>query len=101
MNHHMKSGAVTLGILALAACSDTAELESFEDSLTLNVAMIAADATIDEFGDMGLLFGGGALRRPAKRPHGARRTPHTFFDVDGVEQAARDPLTTTSATMRV
>ena len=58
MNHRMKSGALTLSLFALASCSNTAGLESsFEESLTLDVAMIAADATIDEFGDMGQLFG--------------------------------------------
>ena len=47
MNHRMKSGALTLSLIALAACSDTAGLESsFEASLTLDVAMISADATI-------------------------------------------------------
>jgi hypothetical protein len=71
MTHHMKSGAVTLGILALAACSDTAELDSFEDSLTLNVAMLAADATIDEFGDMGLLV---RWQRPSAPSQAATRS---------------------------
>ena len=57
MIHRMKSGALTLSLIALAACSDTAGLESsFEESLTLDVAMIAADATIEGFGDLGLLF---------------------------------------------
>ena len=63
MKHRMKSGAVTLSIIALAACSDTVGLDSLEDSLTL-------DAAIDDLGDMGLLFGAGApLRRPARWTH--------------------------------
>ncbi len=89
MNHRMKFGALTLSLLALAACSDTAGLESsFEENLTLDVAMIAADAAIDEFGDMGRLFGGGG-------PHSGTNTA-TFYDVDGNEQDALDPLTTAS-----
>ena len=94
--NRMKSGALTLGILALAACSDTVGPEAFEESLTLDAAMIAADATIDEFGDMGLLFGGGAL--PAPSLADTRTVTHTatFFDVDGNEQSAHDPLTTAS-----
>ena len=33
MNHRMKSGALTLSLITLAACSDTAGLESsFEES---------------------------------------------------------------------
>ena len=87
MKHCAKSEALALGLLVLAACSDTAGPDAVEDSLTLDVAMIAADAAIDEFGDIGLLFGGGAF--PA--PHTA-----TFYDADGNEQAARDPLTTAS-----
>ena len=88
MNHRMKSGALTLSLFALAACSNTAGLESsFEESLTLDVAMIAADATIDEFGDMGQLFGG-------ERPHGRTRTA-TFYEDDMVQDAL-DPLTTDS-----
>jgi hypothetical protein len=92
----MKSRALTLGILALAACSDTVGLESFEESLTLDVAMIAADATIDELGDMGLLFGGGALPAPSQAATRTGTHTATFLDVDGVEQAARDALTTAS-----
>ena len=66
MNHRMKSGALTLSLITLVACSDTAGLESsFEESLTLDVAMIVADAAIDEFGDLGLLFGSGAFLAPS------------------------------------
>ena len=89
MNDRMKFGALTLSLLALAACSDTAGLESsFEENLTLDVAMIAADAAIDEFGDMGRMFGGGG-------PHSGTHTA-TFYDVDGKVQDALDPLTTAS-----
>ena len=89
MNHRMKLGALTLSLLAPVACSDTAGLESaFEENLTLDVAMVAADAAIDEFGDMGRLFGGGG---PQDGTHTA-----TFYDEDGNEQDALDPLTTAS-----
>jgi hypothetical protein len=96
MNYRMKAGALTLSLVALAACSDTAGPETFEDSLTLDVAMIAADAAIDELGDMGILFGGGAF--PAPSGAATRTVSHTatFFDADGNEQEARDPLTTAS-----
>ena len=94
MNHRMKSGALALGILALAACSDTVAPDSVEDSLTLDVAMIAADAAIDEVGDMGLLFGGAV---PAPSAADTRTVTHTatFFDEFG-DEAPRDPLTTAS-----
>ena len=96
MNHRMKSRALTLSLITLAACSDTAGLESsFEESLTLDVAMIAADAVIDGFGDLGLLFGGGAA--PAPSGPSTRTVTHTatFFDADGNEMD-RDPLLTAS-----
>ena len=95
MNHRMKSGALAVSILALAACSDTVAPDSVEDTLTLDVAMIAADAAIDELGDMGLLFGGGAL--PAPSAVDARTVTHTatFFDEFGNEKP-RDPLSTAS-----
>ena len=97
MNHRMKSGALTLTLLALAACSDTAGIESsFEEALTLDVAMIAADAAIDEFGDLGLLFGSGAFLAPAGASTRTGTHTATFYDADGNEQEARDPLTTAS-----
>jgi len=88
MNHRIKSGALTLTLLSLAACSDTAGIESFEDNLTLDVAMIAADAAIDEFGDLGRVFGGGG---PTAGTHTA-----TFYDAAGDVQLAQDPITTAS-----
>ena len=96
MKHRVKSEAVVLGLLVLAACSDTVGPDAFEDSLILDVAMIAADAVIDGFGDIGLLFGGGAF--PAPSEASTRTVTHTatFFDADGNEQEARDPLTTAS-----
>ena len=96
MKHRMTTEALALSLLVLAACSDTVGPDAFEDSLTLDVAMIAADAVIDAFGDIGLLFGGGAF--PAPSQASTRTVTHTatFFDADGNEQEARDPLTTAS-----
>ena len=96
MKHHVKSGAVTLSIIALAACSETVGPDSLEDSLTLDVAMIAADAAIDELGDMGLLFSAGALAAPSAVDTRTVTHTATYFDADETEQAARDPLTTAS-----
>ena len=97
MNHLMRSGALTLGILALAGCSDTVGPEStLDESVTLDVAMIAADAAIDELGDMGLIFGAGALSAPSGASAGTGHYTVTFFDADGNEQDTRDALTTAS-----
>ena len=97
MNHLMRSGALTLGVLASAGCSDTVGLESaLDESVTLDVAMIAADAAIDELGYMGLLFGAGALPAPSGASTETRIHTATFFDADDNEQDTRDPLTTAS-----
>ncbi len=94
MKHRMKSEALAFGLLVLAACSETVAPDAFEDSLTLDVAMVTADASIDELGDMGLLFEGGTLPRHGGESTGTHTA--TFFDADGNEQEARDPLTTAS-----
>ncbi len=96
MKHRAKSEALAFGLLVLAACSDTVAPDASEDSLTLDVAMIGADAAIDELGDLGLLFGGGAFQAPGETSHRTRTHTATFFDADGNEQAVRDPLTTAS-----
>ena len=85
-----------LGLLALAACTDTVGPDTLEDTLTNDVAMIAADAAIDELSDMGLLFGAGAVLAPGGAS--TRTVTHTvtFFDAAGLEQLTRDPMTTAS-----
>ncbi len=93
MKHRVKSAALAFGLLSLAACSDTAGPEAFEDSLTLDVAMIAADAAIDAFGDMALLFAGGAV--PVHTGGSMRIGTHTaeFFAADGSQvDAEGNPL---------
>ena len=94
---------VILIIAVLSACGDTVGPDSLKDSSPLgvaviaaDVAMIAADAAIDELGDMGLLFSvSGTLAAPGTQKQYRTRT-FTYFDADGIEQAARDPLTTAS-----
>ena len=96
MKHRVKSEALAFALLVLAACSETVGPDGFEDSLTLDVAMIAADAAIDELGDIGLLFGRGAFPAPGEPSTRTRTHTATFFDADGTEQATRDPLKTAS-----
>jgi hypothetical protein len=96
MKNRMRSGTLTLSILALAACTDTTGLDSaLEQSVTLDVAMIAADAAIDELRDMGLLFGAGALSAPSAADTRTGTHTATFYDEFGVEHD-RDPLLTAS-----
>jgi hypothetical protein len=94
--NRLKTGVLTLGLIALAACTDTVGPDTLEDSLTNDVAMIAADAAIDELSDMGLLFGAGAFLAPSEASTRTVTHEATFFDADGVEQETRDPLTTAS-----
>jgi hypothetical protein len=105
----VKLGVVTLSVVSVVACSDTTGPDSLvnsltpDNSLTLDVAMIAANATIDELGDdllgdLGFLFGANAPAAPGavdSRKRDRTRTA-TYFDADGNEQADRDPLTTAS-----
>ena len=95
MKHCVKSTTLAMGLVALVACSDTVGPDAFEDSLTLDVAMIAADAVIDELGDMGFLFGGGAVPAPTEASTRTVTRTATFYDAEGNEHD-RDPLTTAS-----
>ena len=94
--NRMKSGALLLGLFALAACTDTVGPDTIEDTLTDDVAMILADAVIDGFSDLGLLFGGGAALASGGPSTRSGTHTATFYDENGVEQDARDPLTTAS-----
>ncbi len=94
--NRMKSGALLLGLFALAACTDTVGPDTIEDTLTEDVAMIMADAVIDGFGDLGLLFGGGAALASGGPSTRSGTHTATFYDTLGVEQDARDPLLTAS-----
>ena len=104
-----------LGAVALGACADespTAPSSLLEEALNMNAAIVAADATLEDItlarsafafgGRMGGGFGMGA--GPSGRPGGqmgvggslsGTRTA-TFYDANGVEQAAYDSLTTAS-----
>jgi hypothetical protein len=99
----LKLGVVTLSVVSVVACSDTIGPDSLVNSLTLDVAMIAADATIDELGDhvfddLDLVFDAEALAAPnaVDRKNRNRTRTATYFDANGIEQADRDPLTTAS-----
>lgn len=98
MKHHLTTATLALSVLAFAACSETTGPDSaFEETVTLDVAMVAADAAIDEFSDMDLLFGS-AFPGPMAAATQSRSGTHTatFFDASGTEQDVRDPLTTAS-----
>ena len=108
-------GIVVRGTLALAAglavtaCEDSTGLDSLDDGLLLDMAIVAADATLEDLGTWGMPFGfhgpsridaAGGPGRPGGR-HGigeelsGTRT-QTFYDAAGVEQESYDELTTAS-----
>lgn len=98
MKHRLMHGLVALSVIALAACSDTAGPDGtdsqLESLLTLDVAMVSADALIEDLAELQLAFGGGlggAFAAPLDRV----RTV-TYYDADGNEQEAYDEVTTAS-----
>jgi hypothetical protein len=95
--------------LALAACSETAGPELvLDETLNADVAMVAAQATIDDVTDMWLtqellgpvgipgLHGGRGLPEgnPNRRGDLSRSHTVTLYDADGVEMGEYDPLLT-------
>jgi hypothetical protein len=106
-------GGVLMALMALGACADGTGLEGLDDQLVLDVALLAADATVEEFtlwsqptgfdgAGPALVGGSGAFATPgvpgrggfAGEGSGTRSV--TFFDVTGAEQGAYDELTTAS-----
>ena len=108
-------GGVTTALLAvaMAACDQTTEVESLDDAMTVDAAVLAADATIEEIAlfhqplDFAGFIPGVDAPPPARHPGppggqgsfegdfaGVREV--SFFAAGGVEQDAYDPLTTAS-----
>jgi len=95
--------AAALGTLAFAGCSDATAPEALDEALLEDVAVVAADATLEDIVIMStpLTFAGAALAvdglggfGPDGSFSGARS--RTFYDADGNVQDAYDPLTTDS-----
>jgi len=103
-------GMVLAGVVGMAACDDATTLESLDDPLVIDAAMVAADATIEEARMWREPFLFGPLPGEATGPHphppappGGRRSwsgdlegtrSVVFYDAVGVEQDAYDALTT-------
>ena len=95
--------------LAVAACDDATGLDSLDDGLLLDMAIVAADAALEDVGTWGMPF---AFRGPGGNPdsgesgrpggrHGigdllSGTRVETFYDAAGVEQESYDELTTAS-----
>jgi hypothetical protein len=95
---------VLAAAVLVGACDDTAGLDSIDDAVVRDMAIVAADATLEEVNTMGQPFGfrGGGLGFEGGRPGGHRglgadgsgTTEETFYDADGNIQDAYDELTT-------
>ena len=113
----MKTKRLSLALvatLAFGACAEESTgPELLEQALTLNAAVVAADATLEDitlaqvplgFAHGGLGLGPGGGLGPAGRPGGEKgiggelsgTRSVTFYDAAGKEQAAYDSLTTAS-----
>ena len=111
MKNHLMHGLVALSVIALAACSDTFGPDGtdsptdsrLESLVTLDVAMVAADALIEDVAELWLDIGVG-LEGPSAAPAEVvkRQSSHvrtvtiTFYDAEGNEQEAYDKVTTAS-----
>ena len=93
MKHRMTLGLAAVSVFALAACSDTAgpngSALAFDELVTLDVAMVAADGVLENLAAMQQSFGGALGTAPMT---GTRTV--TFLDADGNQQDAFDELTT-------
>jgi hypothetical protein len=100
---HEKVGAATLALaLFAAACSDATAPETFEEGIDYDMAIVAADATLEDVAMWSSPLGFGAPAPVPGRPGGhdgwsgdfSGTREVTFYDADGLEQSAYDALTT-------
>jgi len=104
-----RSGRIlaVLGVALTGACTDTSGPDALDDALLLDMAIVAADATLEDFGVWSTHFGfspqggpSGVPGRPGGRDgigsplSGTREM--TFFDAAGNVQDEFDELTTAS-----
>jgi len=111
MKNRLMHGLVALSVIALAACSDTFGPDGtdsptdsrLESLVTLDVAMVAADALIEDVAELWLDIGVG-LEGPSAAPaevvklqsSHVRTVTITFYDAEGNEQEAYDKVMTAS-----
>ena len=96
-----------IGLLALGGCGDVAGPSAFDDTVVYDLAVLAADATLEDVALWAQPFVFGPLLSPGPvlgpgRPGGhhgwsgelSGTRSVTFYDVDGIEQTEYDPLLT-------
>jgi len=102
-------GLAVLGVITLAACNDTTDFSGsdvtesrLESVLTFDVAMVSADALIEDVAEMQFDFSnatGGVSAAPGETPSAAPLRPVrevTYYDAEGNEQDTYDGLKTAS-----
>jgi hypothetical protein len=99
MKNRLACGFLALSVVSLAACSETAGPDGSHSQVkslvTLDIAMVSADALIDDLAELQLTFVGGLGGAFAAPPPDRTRTV-TFYDAAGNEQEAHDGATTAS-----
>ena len=88
-----------LGLLVVAACTDVSGPASPTDRLlNRDVAMVAADAALEDLSDLVELMMAGALAASTETTDRSSTRTRTvsYYDADGNEQDSHDPLTTAS-----
>jgi len=109
MRHLPKYGLAVPGVIMLAACSDITGSSGPDGTglqlgslLNLDVAMVSADALIEDVAELQLDFSGAIGGMSAKPVEAMSSTPLkrvrevTYYDTDGNEQDAYDGITTAS-----
>lgn len=96
MKLRITQACVVLGVSVAGACSDASGPEDSlaEALLTRDVAMVAADAALEDLADMGQLMVGGVLPAPPQDGTGSSTRTVTFYDADNTVQLSHDPVTT-------
>ena len=88
-----------LGLLVVAACTDVSGPASPTDRLlNRDVAMVAADAALEDLSDLVELMMASALAASTETTDRSSTRTRTvsYYDADGNEQDSHDPLTTAS-----
>ena len=99
MKLHITQGWMVLGLFLVAACTDVSGPASPSDRLlNRDVAMVAADAALEDLSDLVELMMASALAASTETTDRSSTRTRTvsYYDADGNEQDSHDPLTTAS-----
>ncbi|MDH5759604.1 MAG: hypothetical protein OEZ65_08435 [Gemmatimonadota bacterium] len=86
--------AAGMVLLGAAACDDATGPGALDDAVLADMALIAADAVIEDVAVMGLSLGAGPMAAAGMEGMFQSHRVVTFYDADGNEMSAYDPLLT-------